>query len=145
MVSYLPSPGEVLHEGEPAADVTGPFAAQAFKGVNDAHGVLTLLRVYRGCVSVGEVVLNTNTGRRERIARIYEMHADKRAEREAAGAGDIVAVLGLKDTATGHTLSDPRHALVLEQIVVGEPVTAAGGTRRRRAIRESHQGWHDST
>jgi len=121
MVSYLPGPGEVRREGEPEADLAGPFVALAFKVINDVHGALTLLRVYRGRVEAGEVVLNTTTGRRERITRIYEMHADKRVERRCAVAGDIVAVLGMKDTSTGHTLADPQ-ALSLERIVVGEPV-----------------------
>jgi elongation factor G len=122
MVSYLPAPGEVQSEGALRPDVGEPFAALAFKIVSDDHGALTFMRVYRGHLDAGSVVLNANTGRRERIARVYEVHADKREERERMHAGDIVAVMGLKDTLTGHTLTDPDHPIVLEQIAVPEPV-----------------------
>jgi elongation factor G len=122
MVDYLPAPGEVQLDGVSSPDTSEPFAALAFKIVSDDHGTLTFVRVYRGRLEAGSVVLNANTGRRERIARVYEVHADKREERAGLQAGDIVAVLGLKETLTGHTLSDPEHPIVLEQIAVPEPV-----------------------
>jgi elongation factor G len=122
MVDYLPAPGEVQADSTLRSDVDEPFAALAFKIVSDDHGTLTFVRVYQGQLEAGSVVLNANTGRRERIARVYEVHADKREERPRMQAGDIVAVLGLKDTLTGHTLTDPEHAIVLEQIAVPEPV-----------------------
>ena len=122
MVSYLPAPGEVQVEGALSSDVDEPFAALAFKIVSDDHGTLTFVRVYRGQLEAGSFVLNANTGRRERVTRVYEVHADKREERARMQAGDIVAVIGLKDTLTGHTLTDPDHPIVLEQIAVPEPV-----------------------
>ena len=123
VVAYLPAPGEASAEaGQPAADPNAPFAALAFKVVSDLHGAMVFVRVYRGRLRAGEAVLNASTGQRERISRIYEVHADKREERSELIAGDIAGVVGLKETLTGHTLSDPAHPLVLEQIVVPEPV-----------------------
>jgi len=115
VVHYLPSPEEV-HQGE------GPFAALAFKLVADDHGSLVFTRIYRGHLRRGEVVLNTATGKTERVSRIYEMHADQRVERESAQAGDIVALVGLKDALTGHTLADPAAPITLEAIETPEPV-----------------------
>ena len=89
---------------------------------HDDHGTLTYLRVYRGRLEAGATVLNTATGKRERVSRIYEMHANRKQDLGAAQAGDIVAVAGLRATVTGQTLSDPAHPLVLEQIVAPEPV-----------------------
>jgi len=122
VVAYLPAPGEVLVEDGIAADPQAPFAALAFKVVSDEHGSMTFIRVYRGTLRSGDVVLNTSTGRKDRISRIYEIHADKHHELRQIEAGGIVAVVGLKNTATGNTLSDPAHPLVLEQIDVPEPV-----------------------
>jgi elongation factor G len=123
VVEYLPAPGEVAPEaGGMQADAKAPLVALAFKIVNNDHGALTFVRLYRGSLRAGDVVLNANTGKRERIARLYEMHADKKQELELAVAGDIVAVGGLKDTATGHTLCDLAQVVVLEKIQVAEPV-----------------------
>ena len=116
IVAYLPAPANE------AADA--PLQALAFKVVDSEHGSLTYVRVYQGSLHAGEMVFNANTGRKERVSRIYEMHADKREERQSAQAGDIVALGGLKETSTGHTLSDPAHPVVLEQISVPEPVIA---------------------
>jgi len=116
IVAYLPAPANE------AADA--PLQALAFKVVDSEHGSLTYVRVYQGSLHAGEMVLNANTGRKERVSRLYEMHADKREERQSAQAGDIVALAGLKETSTGHTLSDPAHPVVLEQISVPEPVIA---------------------
>jgi elongation factor G len=136
IVSFLPAPGEVARAGELRSTVDEPFAALAFKIVSADHGDLTLLRVYRGRLDAGSTVLNANTGRRERVARVYEMHADKREERPGMEAGDIVAVVGLKETLTGHTLTDPEHPLLLEQIAVPEPVIEVSITPRTQA--DSH-------
>ena len=123
VVDYLPAPQEVAPEAEGIApDADGPLAALAFKIVNHDHGALTFVRLYRGTLRAGDTILNANTGKQEHVSRLYEMHADKKQERDVARAGDIVAIVGLKDTATGHTLCDPAHVLVLEQISVAEPV-----------------------
>jgi elongation factor G len=123
IVDYLPAPGDLRHEAvDIGADPDAPLAALAFKVVNNDHGALIFVRVYRGRLRPGDMVLNANTGKKERISRLYEMHADKKQERTQAEAGDIVAIVGLKETVTGHTLCDPDHPLVLEQITVPEPV-----------------------
>lgn len=121
VVDYLPAPEDIVREGEgeTAAD---PFKALAFKVVTDDHGAKVFVRVYSGRLGRGDVVLNTSTGKTERVSRLYEVHADKHIERDELVAGDIAAVVGLKDTLTGHTLSDPAHPVVLEQISVPEPV-----------------------
>ena len=128
VVDYLPAPGEVTgDEAQPESDPEGPLAAFAFKVVSDEHGAMTFVRVYRGRLRAGDAVLNTTTGRTERAARLYEVHADKREERDELQAGDIAAIVGLKETLTGHTLTANTpaaraHPLVLERIVVPEPV-----------------------
>jgi elongation factor G len=123
VVDYLPSPEDVQRaESEPASDPNGPFAALAFKLVADDHGAKVFVRVYRGKLKRGDSVLNASTGRHERVARLYEVHADDHVEREELVAGDIAAIVGLKDTLTGHTLCDPAHPLHLEEISVPEPV-----------------------
>jgi len=123
VVDYLPKPGEVNHEDEILrADPDAPFAALAFKVVTDDHGTLTFVRVYRGRLARGASVLDATTGRTERVSRLYEVHADRRVERDELVAGDIAAVVGLKDTLTGHTLADRAHPVLLEEIVVPEPV-----------------------
>jgi len=135
VVAYLPAPEEA--HNDMSSDPQAPFAALAFKVVRDEHGSLTYLRVYRGRAVAGTAVLNATTGERERIARIYRMHADKREELDAAIAGDIVAVGGLKHTTTGHTLSDPAHPVVLEQISVPEPVIDVAIEPRRAADQQA--------
>ncbi|WP_140625706.1 elongation factor G [Methylibium rhizosphaerae] len=134
VVDYLPSPQEVLRaEGEPASDPDAPFAALAFKVVADDHGSMVFVRVYRGRLRRGDTVLDTSTGRTERIGRLYEVHADKHQEVSQLQAGDIAAIVGLKDTLTGHTLSDPAHPLRLEEISVPEPVIDVAVEPRTRA------------
>jgi elongation factor G len=130
VVDYLPSPEEA--QSELPSDETGPFAALAFKVTRDEHGTLTYLRIYRGRIGQGTQVLNATTGERERIARLFQVHADKHESVESAEAGDIVAVSGLKGTTTGHTLCDPAHRIVLEQIVVPEPVIDVAIEPRKR-------------
>ncbi len=123
VVDWLPAPGE--REGTAGVDESterAPLAALAFKVVADEHGSMVFVRLYAGRLRRGDSVLNTSTGRMERAARLYEMHADKRIEREELVAGEIAAVVGFKDTLTGHTLSDPKHPLQLEAIAVPDPV-----------------------
>ncbi len=120
IADYLPAPEDAAKDI--ASDADAPFAALAFKVQHDEHGLLTYVRVYRGRLKTGMQVLNSRTGRRERISRIFEMHADRKREREEIEAGDIAALAGLRETTTGDTLADPAHPLVLEQIVAPEPV-----------------------
>jgi elongation factor G len=123
VVDYLPTPGDVVRaEGEPASDPQGPFAALAFKVVADEHGTMVFVRVYRGRLRRGDVVLNASTGRTERVTRLYEVHADDHIERDTLEAGDIAGIVGPKDTLTGHTLCDRNHPVHLEEISVPEPV-----------------------
>ena len=123
VVDYLPRPGEANHEDDVlTADPDAPFAALAFKVVADDHGAMTFVRVYRGRLARGASVFNTTTGRNERVSRVYEVHADKHLDKDELVAGDIAAVVGLKDTLTGHTLADKSHPVNLEEIVVPEPV-----------------------
>jgi elongation factor G len=134
IVDYLPSPADIpgivghkigdeetLIERHP--DPSEPFAALAFKIMADQHlGKLTYLRLYSGTLEAGTQVLNSTKGRRERIGKVYQMHANKREERPTAIAGQIVAVMGLKDTSTGDTLCDPRQPVILESMTFPAPV-----------------------
>ena len=133
VVDYLPNPTEVNPQPEvdPEGNETGEFAevdpnkplrALAFKIMDDKYGALTFTRIYSGKISKGMSVLNTFTGKTERIGRIIEMHADDRSEVDTAQAGDIVALLGMKSVQTGHTLSDPNKPATLEPMVFPEPV-----------------------
>ena len=103
-------------------DSDGPLRALAFKIMDDRYGALTFTRIYSGSIAKGDTVLNTFTGKTERIGRIVEMHANSREERDSAHAGDIVALLGLKNTQTGHTLADPKNPATLEPMVFPDPV-----------------------
>ncbi len=133
VVDYLPNPTEVdpqpevdLEGNETGAkaivDPEGPLRALAFKIMDDRYGALTFTRIYSGTLSKGDNVLNTFTGKTERIGRIVEMHADSREELDSAQAGDIVALLGMKNTKTGHTLCDPNNPATLEPMVFPDPV-----------------------
>jgi elongation factor G len=105
------------------ADTEEPFSALAFKIMADQHlGKLTYIRVYSGTLESGSTVLNAIKGRKERIGKIYQMHANKREERPFATAGQIVAVMGLKDTSTGDTLCDLAKPVVLESMTFPAPV-----------------------
>lgn len=104
------------------SDNNEPFCALAFKIISDPHGSLTFIRVYSGRLESGSMVHNPRTGRRERLGRIVKMHADKREEIDFIEAGDIAAVVGLKDTRTGDTLCDEKDQVLLESIVFPEPV-----------------------
>ncbi|MBT8444804.1 MAG: elongation factor G [Gammaproteobacteria bacterium] len=133
VVDYLPDPTEV--DPQPEVDLEGhetgevatvdpdkPLRALAFKIMDDRYGALTFTRIYSGKIKKGDSVLNTFTGKTERIGRIVEMHADSREERETAQAGDIVALLGMKNTRTGHTLADEKNPATLEPMVFPDPV-----------------------
>jgi elongation factor G len=134
IVDFLPSPVDVpaIHGhsvgADPAdierhADPSEPFSALAFKVMSDQHlGKLTYLRVYSGTMESGSSVLNSTKGRKERIGKVYQMHANKREERPSAVAGQIVAVMGLKDTTTGDTLCDQSHPVILESMTFPAPV-----------------------
>jgi len=138
VVDYLPAPQDVRAvDGQPEADPDGPLAALAFKVVTDAHGSMVFVRVYRGRLRPGDVVLNANTGKTERVSRLYEVHADKHEERQLLEAGDIAAVVGLKDTVTGHTLSDRQHPVVLEEISIPEPVIHVAVEPKTQADQQS--------
>ncbi|WSA24468.1 elongation factor G [Streptosporangium sp. NBC_01755] len=134
IVAYLPAPTDIpAFKGhavgkeeeiiERHADVKEPFSALAFKIMSDQHlGRLTYIRIYSGTLETGTAVVNSVKGRKERIGKIYQMHANKREERPSAVAGQIVAVMGLKDTTTGDTLADPAHPVVLESMNFPAPV-----------------------
>jgi elongation factor G len=134
IVDYLPSPLDIPsikghavgHEDqvvERHADPEEPFSALAFKIMADPHlGKLTYIRIYSGTLEAGTQVLNSIKGRKERIGKIYQMHANKREERPSATAGAIVAVMGLKDTTTGDTLCDVQKPVILESMTFPAPV-----------------------
>jgi len=138
VIDYLPSPIDVpgiavaVEEGDDESDIAGrrriradpkaPFAGLAFKIINDKYGTLTFVRVYAGTLKSGDMVQNTTKGHRERIGRMFQMHADKRAEIKEVEAGDIAAFVGLKDTGTGDTLASNDDPVVLERMAFPVPV-----------------------
>jgi elongation factor G len=133
VVDYLPSPTEVVPQpevdlegnetGEVAiVDPARPLRALAFKIMDDQYGALTFTRIYSGTLNKGDTILNTFTGKTERVGRLVEMHANSREDLDGASAGDIVALVGLKNVQTGHTLCDPKHPATLEPMVFPEPV-----------------------
>ena len=133
MVDYLPSPLDIPaikginpktdEETDRKADVKEPFSALAFKIMTDPFvGKLTYLRIYSGKLESGSYALNSSKDNRERVGRILEMNANDRIDRDSCAAGDIVAVVGLKNTTTGDTLCDEAHPVILESMVFPEPV-----------------------
>lgn len=147
VVDYLPSPLDIpaiqgtnpktgdLIERHP--DDKEPLAALAFKIATDPFvGRLIFVRVYSGKLSAGSYILNTTTGEKERIGRVVRMHADKREDIDGIGAGDIAAVVGLKGTFTGHTLSDPAHPITLESIEFAEPPVSIAVEPKTKADQE---------
>ena len=104
------------------ADPTAPFAGLAFKIINDKYGTLTFVRVYAGTLKSGDTVQNTTKEHKERVGRMFQMHADKRAEIKEVAAGDIAAFVGLKDTGTGDTLASDKDPVVLERMAFPVPV-----------------------
>jgi len=147
IIYYLPSPidlppveGTDPRTGEKItreASDEAPFSALAFKIANDPYvGTLTYFRVYSGKLEAGSYVLNSSTGRKERIGRILRMHADKREEVKEIYTGGIGAVVGLKNTSTGDTLCDPQHPIVLEKITFPEPVISVSIEPKTKADQE---------
>ena len=133
VINFLPSPidvtavvGQDVDDSEKEitrkADDDEPFSALAFKIIADPHGTLAFIRVYSGCIDSGESVLIPRTGKKNRLGRIVKMHANKREEIKRIEAGDIAAVVGLKDVHTGDTLCDQKQPVVLESIEFPEPV-----------------------
>ena len=133
VVDYLPSPTEV--DPQPLTDEEGnetgehalvsadePLRALAFKIMDDRFGALTFVRIYSGKLKKGDTILNSATGKTERVGRMVEMQADERNELNSAQAGDIIAIVGMKNVQTGHTLCDPKHPCTLEAMVFPEPV-----------------------
>ncbi|MFN3710508.1 MAG: elongation factor G [Alishewanella aestuarii] len=133
VVEYLPSPTEV--NPQPLTDEEGnetgqyaivsadePFRALAFKIMDDRFGALTFIRIYSGVLNKGDTILNSFTGKTERVGRMVEMHANDRTDLTSAQAGDIVALIGLKNVQTGHTLCDVKNPCTLEPMVFPEPV-----------------------
>ena len=147
MTDYLPSPLDVEaiwgtnpktgDEVSRKPDESEPMAALAFKLATDPFvGKLIFVRVYSGKLSAGSYVLNTTTGEKERVGRIVRMHADKREEIDSVSAGDIAAVVGLKGTFTGHTLTDVAHPIALESIVFPDPPVSIAVEPKTKADQE---------
>jgi elongation factor G len=133
VVDYLPNPMEV--KPQPEVDLEGqetgtfaivdpekPLRALAFKIMDDRFGALTFTRLYSGKLAKGDTILNTATGKTERVSRLVEMHANSREEIDSAQAGDIIAIVGMKNVQTGHTLCDPKNPATLEPMVFPDPV-----------------------
>jgi elongation factor G len=147
VVDYLPSPTEV--NPQPLTDAEGnetgqyaivsadePFRALAFKIMDDRFGALTFCRIYSGVLNKGDTLLNSFTGKTERIGRMVEMNANDRTDLTTAQAGDIVALVGLKNVQTGHTLCDPKHECTLEPMVFPEPVISIAVTPKDKSMIE---------
>ncbi len=132
VVDYMPAPPNLPpvvgmslkgnEEIERKPDVNEPFSALAFKIVADPHGKLTYFRVYSGTLEKGGAILNSRTGKKERVGRLLLMHANQREDLDRVAAGDIVAGIGFKDTRTGDTLCDDKAGIVLEELEFPEPV-----------------------
>lgn len=148
VVDYLPSPTEVEPQpltdpetGEETGEVATvsadePLRALAFKIMDDRFGALTFIRVYSGKLKKGDTILNSATGKTERIGRMVEMHANDRKEIDSAQAGDIIAVVGMKNVQTGHTLCDPKHECTLEPMIFPEPVISIAVTPKDKGASE---------
>nr|WP_040371833.1 MULTISPECIES: elongation factor G [unclassified Desulfurobacterium] len=147
VVDYLPSPLDVPpikginpntgEEEERHASYDEPFSALAFKILTDPYvGQLTFIRVYSGLMESGSYVYNATRGKKERLARILRMHANKREEIPVLGAGDIAAAVGLRETYTGDTLCDPDHPIILEAMEFPEPVISVAVEPKTKADQE---------
>ena len=145
VVDYLPDPTEVDPQpltdeaGEPTGEMAivspdEPLRMLAFKIMDDRFGALTFVRVYSGILNKGDTILNSFTGKTERIGRMVEMHANDRKELDSAQAGDIIAIVGMKNVQTGHTLCDPKHPCTLEAMGnFPEPVISIAVAPRDKA------------
>ncbi len=147
VVDYLPSPTEVNPQpiidlegnetGEVATvDPNGPLRALAFKIMDDRFGALTFTRVYSGKLRKGDTILNTATGKTERVGRMVEMHANDRNMVDEAQAGDIIALVGLKDVQTGHTLCDQKSPATLEPMIFPDPVISIAVAAKDKSNQE---------
>ncbi|KTC69430.1 translation elongation factor G [Legionella birminghamensis] len=147
VVDYLPAPHEVNPqpltnaEGEPNGQFAivspdEPFRALAFKIMDDRFGALTFVRIYSGKLNKGDTILNSFTGKTERVGRMVEMQANERNELQSAEAGDIIAIVGMKNVRTGHTLCDPNHECTLEAMVFPEPVISIAVTPKDKGSTE---------
>jgi len=148
VVDYLPNPTEVDAQpltDEETGEATGEvatvseeetFKALAFKIMDDRFGALTFVRVYSGVLNKGDTILNSFTGKTERIGRMVEMHADDRSEIDRAQAGDIIAIVGMKNVQTGHTLCDPKHPCTLEPMIFPDPVISISVTPKDKGSTE---------
>ncbi|WP_432797860.1 elongation factor G [Poriferisphaera sp. WC338] len=151
VIEYLPNPTEVPEtQGTDVRDAEkkmtrphsedAPLSALVFKIVNDAHGDLTYVRVYSGVLEKGTRVLNSNNGKKEIVSRIFEMHSKERIARDEAKAGEIVAVVGLKQSFTGETLCDANDPIVLDRMEFPDPVIsmsiepASAGDKEKLAV-----------
>jgi len=147
VVDYLPNPTEVkpqpevdeegVETGEFAiVDPDRPFRALAFKIMDDRFGALTFVRIYSGVLNKGDTIMNAFTGKTERVGRMVEMHADDRIELNRAQAGDIIAIVGMKNVQTGHTLCDPKYPATLEPMVFPTPVISMAVFPKDKAATE---------
>lgn len=147
VIDYLPAPHEVNPqpltdaEGEPNGQFAivspdEPFRALAFKIMDDRFGALTFVRIYSGRLNKGDTILNSFTGKTERVGRMVEMQANERNELHSAEAGDIIAIVGMKNVRTGHTLCDPNHECTLEAMVFPEPVISIAVTPKDKGATE---------
>jgi elongation factor G len=147
VVDYLPNPTEVPPQPEvdlegnetgefAIVDANKPFRGLAFKIMDDRFGNLTFTRIYSGKITKGDSVLNTFTGKTERIGRMVEMHANDRTMIDSAQAGDIIAIVGLKNVRTGHTLADPKFPATLEPMVFPDPVISVAVTPKDKTNSE---------
>ncbi|TVQ13720.1 MAG: elongation factor G [Leptolyngbya sp. DLM2.Bin27] len=147
VVDYLPNPLEVPAqpeidlEGNPTgklayADADKPLRALAFKIMDDRFGALTFTRIYSGQLKKGDTILDTFTGKPERISRLVEMHANDRQEVDSAQAGDIIALIGMKNVQTGHTLCDPKDPATLEPMVFPDPVISIAVSPKKKGDNE---------
>lgn len=146
IVDYLPSPldippvrgrvpGTDQWEERPADD-RAPLAALAFKVAMDQGRKMVFLRIYSGTIQAGQEILNATRGKREKVARLLQMHANKRERIDKAGAGNLVAAMGLKETVTGDTLCEEKHPILLESLEFYEPVISVAVEARTRADQE---------
>ncbi|TYL48024.1 elongation factor G [Marinomonas sp. IMCC 4694] len=147
VIDYLPNPTDVVpqdltdEEGNPngqkaIVSADEPFRALAFKIMDDRFGALTFVRVYSGKLNKGDTILNSFTGKTERVGRMVEMQANDRNEISSAQAGDIIAIVGMKNVQTGHTLCDPKHECTLEAMVFPEPVISISVTPKDKGGNE---------
>ena len=146
VIEYLPAPTDIPpvdgileneQQGERKPNDTDPFAALAFKIMTDPYvGQLTFFRVYSGTVKTGDTIFNPIKGRKERLGRILQMHANQREEIKEVFAGDIAAAVGLKEATTGETLCDPAHVITLERMVFPEPVIHVAVEPKTKADQE---------